>query len=98
MLMMRTVTPSAFAESLRAGPPSPHRPDVFTPPVLEPSGSQWAIKVPDGRVIPTGAGQERTERDVEWENSHPHGRGGCSAVVRDGYKTPWRRAEDPARS
>jgi len=137
MLMMRTVTPSVFAESLRAGPPGPHRPpgppdvspqgagalrpqlvaggnstanisgeitakgtpavaDANTPHVLEPSGSQWAIKVPDGRVIPTGTSQERTERDVEWENNHPHGRGGCIVVVRDAYKTPWRLADDPA--
>jgi hypothetical protein len=75
---------------------TPAAADLNTPPVLEPSGSQWAIKVPDGRVIPTGTSQERTERDVEWENNHPHGRGGCSVVVRDAYKTPWRLADDPA--
>jgi hypothetical protein len=66
--------------------------DLSTPPALEPSGSQWAIKLPDGRVIPTGTGQERTERDAEWENGHPHGHGGCCAVVRDAYRTPWRLA------
>jgi len=70
--------------------------DRSTPAVLEPSGSQWAIKLPDGRVIPTGAGQERTERDAEWENNNPQGRGGCSAVVRDAYRTPWRPVQDPA--
>ena len=63
---------------------------------LEPSGSQWAIKLPDGRVIPTGTDQERTERDAEWENDNPHGHGGCYAVVRDAYRTPWRLADDPA--
>jgi hypothetical protein len=70
--------------------------DANAPAVLEPSGSQWAIKLPDGRVIPTGAGQERTERDAEWENNNPQGRGGCSAVVRDAYRTPWRPVQDPA--
>jgi hypothetical protein len=70
--------------------------DLSTPAVLEPTGSQWAIKLPDGRVIPTGTGQERTERDAEWENNNPQGRGGCSAVVRDAYRTPWRPVEDPA--
>ena len=70
--------------------------DLSTPAALELSGSQWAIKLPDGRVILTGTGKERTERDQEWENAHPHGRGGCCAVVRDVYRTPWRLAGAPA--
>jgi hypothetical protein len=70
--------------------------DLSTPAALELSGSQWAIKLPDGRVIPTGTGKERTERDAEWENGHPHGHGGCCAVVRDAYRTPWRLAGAPA--
>ena len=37
MLMMRTVTPSVFAESLRAGPPGPHRPPG--PPDVSPQGA-----------------------------------------------------------
>ena len=70
--------------------------DLSTPAALELSGSQWAIKLPDGRVIPTGTGKERTERDAEWENGHPHGHDGCCAVVRDAYQTPWRLAGAPA--
>jgi hypothetical protein len=70
--------------------------DLSTPADLELSGSQWAIKLSDGRVILTGTGKERTERDAEWENGHPHGHGGCCAVVRDAYQTPWRLAGAPA--
>jgi len=66
--------------------------DLSTPAALEVSGSQWAIQLPDGRVNPTGTGKDRTERDAEWENAHPHGHGGCCAVVRDAYRTPWRLA------
>lgn len=40
--------------------------------------------------------QERTERDAEWENAHPHGHGDCYAVDRDAYRTPWRLAAAPA--
>ena len=70
--------------------------DLSTPAALELSGSQWAIKLHDGRVILTGTGKERTQRDAEWENGHPHGHGGCCAVVRDAYRTPWRLAGAPA--
>jgi len=69
--------------------------DLSTPAALELSGSQWAIKLPDGRVILTGTGKDRTERDAEWENAHSHGHGGCCAVVRDAYRTPWRPAGAP---
>lgn len=93
-MIVKTATPPACEESL---PNSSHAvADPNTPVDLEPSGSQWAIRLPDGRVIPTGTDQERTERDAEWENNNPQGRGGCSAVVRDAYRTPWRPADDPA--
>lgn len=99
MLLMAAATPPVREESLRAGPHATSPPavaDLISLDVLEPSGSQWAIALPDGRVIPTGTDQARTERDADWENTNPQGRGGCSALVCDGYRTPWRRAGDPA--
>ena len=66
------------------------------PAALESSGSQWAIKLSDGRIVPTGTDQERTERDAQWENSNAHGHGGCSVVVRDSYRTLWHLADDSA--
>ena len=70
--------------------------DLSTPAALELSGSQWAIQLPDGRVNPTGTGKDRTERDAEWENGHPHGRGGRGGIDHDAYQTPRRLAGAPA--
>ena len=70
--------------------------DLSTPAALELSGSQWAIKLPDGRVILTGTGKERTERDAEWENGHPYGHGGRGGIDHDAYQTPWGLAGAPA--
>jgi len=70
--------------------------DLSTPAALELSGSQWAIKLPDGRVILTGTGKERTERDAEWENGHPYGHGGRGGIDHDAYQTPWGLASAPA--
>lgn len=70
--------------------------DLSIPAALEVSGSQWAIQLPDGRVNPTGTGKDRTERDAEWENGHPHGRGGRGGIDHDVYQTPWGLAGAPA--
>jgi hypothetical protein len=101
LMWMRNIGALPFAGSRIAGSrhgnrPTEKRPMKTTPDTLELSGSQWAIKLPDGRVIPTGTDKERTERDAEWENGHSHGHSGCCAVVRDAYQTPWRPTGAPA--
>ena len=70
--------------------------DLSIPAALEVSGSQWAIQLPDGRVNPTGTGKDRTARDAEWENGHPHGHGGRGDIDHDAYQTPWGLAGAPA--
>ena len=70
--------------------------DLSTPAALELSGSQWAIKLPDGRVNPTGTGKDRTERAAEWENGHPYGHGGRGGIDHDAHQTPWGLAGAPA--
>jgi len=66
------------------------------PPALELVDQQWAIMCADGRVMPTGTGQARTDLDASWENAHPEGHGVCTVVVREAYVTPWRAENEPA--
>jgi hypothetical protein len=63
------------------------------PCVLELASQQWGIKLPGGHVVATGTGAERTRADTAWENNDPRGKGGCTAVVRESYVTPWRDAD-----
>jgi hypothetical protein len=70
--------------------------DLSIPAALDVSGSQWAIKLPDGRVNPTETGKDRTERDAEWEDGHPYGHGGPRGIDHDAYQTPWGLAGAPA--
>ena len=70
--------------------------DLSTPAAQELSGNRWASQLPDGRVNPTGTGKDRTERDAEWKNDHPHGHGGRGGIDHDAYQTPWGPAGSPA--
>jgi len=55
LLAGRDIAGSNHSSGL-AAKDTPALADVNAPAALEPSGSQWAIQLPDGRVIPTGAG------------------------------------------
>ena len=98
--MRATTAPSYLcAQSPRAGEtglPEPGRLPPVAAADLQHQSATWGIRLADGRVVETGSGRERTEADASWENTNPGGRGGCTAVVRDSYVTPWRRATDPA--